>query len=146
MTNFGDRLKKLRIEKELTQDNLAQKFSLNKSSISRYEKNLQMPEVQTLIYFADFFHVSVDYLLCRTDKQNTFSELKDIKNCNHVCNEDTICDVGKILNNALELLNSKQTVILDGKILDEIDIEILTKSIMNGIEYAKISNRRGIYK
>ena len=69
MTTFGERLKELRNSKKLTQQQLADIFYLNKSSISRYEKNGQMPENEILQKLADFFEVSIDYLLCRTDEK-----------------------------------------------------------------------------
>lgn len=67
MTTFGERFKQLRKEKKLTQEQLAEKFFLNKSSISRYEQDKQIPEIDLLQKFADFFDVSLDYLLGRAD-------------------------------------------------------------------------------
>ena len=66
---FGSRLKALRLSKNLTQEKFANIFYLNKSSISKYEKDKNLPENQLLIKIADFFDVSVDYLLCRTSQQ-----------------------------------------------------------------------------
>ena len=66
---FGTRLKSLRQEKNLTQEKFANIFYLNKSSISKYEKDKNLPENQLLIKIADFFDVSVDYLLCRTSQK-----------------------------------------------------------------------------
>ena len=65
----GSRLKALRLSKNLTQEKFANIFYLNKSSISKYEKDKNLPENQLLIKIADFFDVSVDYLLCRTSQQ-----------------------------------------------------------------------------
>ena len=70
MTSFGDRFKSLRTEKNMTQQQLADLFFTKKSSISRYENNIQLPEIDTLQKFADFFDVSVDYLLCRSNYKN----------------------------------------------------------------------------
>jgi len=67
MTTFGERFKELRKELGMTQEELATKFYTTKSSISRYENNENIPEINTLQSFADFFDVSVDYLLGRTD-------------------------------------------------------------------------------
>lgn len=75
METFGERFKKLRLEKRLTQDKLAEMFFLNKSSISRYENNFQIPELELLNKFAQFFEVSVDYLLGRTDIRNPEKEI-----------------------------------------------------------------------
>ena len=75
MDTFGIRFKEARKEKSLTQEQLADKFHLKKSSISRYENDKQMPEVNLLKEFADFFGVTVDYLLgsesIKTEDLNT---------------------------------------------------------------------------
>ena len=75
MDTFGKRFKEARKEKRLTQEQLADKFHLKKSSISRYENGKQMPEVNLLKEFADFFGVTVDYLLgsesIKTEDLNT---------------------------------------------------------------------------
>lgn len=63
---FGKRFRALRTQKGLTQEKIADIFYLNTSSISKYEKDKSMPEIALLIQIADFFGVSVDYLLCRT--------------------------------------------------------------------------------
>jgi len=70
MATFGERVKKLRKEKGFTQDQLAEQFLLNKSSISRYEKDKQMPEFDMMLKLADFFNVSIDFLIGRS-KEST---------------------------------------------------------------------------
>ena len=72
--SFGSRLRKLRLSKNLTQEKFAEIFYLNKSSVSKYEKNKNFPENQLLIRIADFFDVSLDYLLCRTSQQKVLPE------------------------------------------------------------------------
>lgn len=67
MSTFAKRLKELRTESHLTQQELADKFYLNKSSISRYEQGKQMPEIDQLQKLAEFFDVSIDYLLGKTN-------------------------------------------------------------------------------
>lgn len=67
MATFGDRFKELRKSRQLTQEQIAKIFFLNKSSISRYEQNRQMPEISLLQKFAEFFDVSIDFLLGNTD-------------------------------------------------------------------------------
>ena len=61
-------LKKLRKEKGLSQLQLALKLGLNQNTISRYENGQREADHQTLIMFADFFGVTVDYLIGRTDE------------------------------------------------------------------------------
>ena len=79
MNTFGERFKNERKKKMLTQDELAQKFLLQKSSISRYENNKQMPETDLLKKFADFFDVSVDYLLSGENNEDDIDKKIDKK-------------------------------------------------------------------
>lgn len=61
------RLKELRKKKHISQVGLAMALDMNQNSISRYENGEREADYKTLIAFADFFNVSVDYLLERTD-------------------------------------------------------------------------------
>ena len=57
----------LREKKGISQLKLALDLGLNQNSISRYENELREADYKTLIAIADYFNVSVDYLLERTD-------------------------------------------------------------------------------
>ena len=61
------RLKLLRKQKHMSQLSLAMKLNPTQMSISRYETGKREPDLKTLILIADFFDVSIDYLLERTD-------------------------------------------------------------------------------
>ena len=61
------RLKKLRKERKISQLKLAMDLNMNQNSISRYETGAHEADYATLIKFADYFGVSIDYLLERTD-------------------------------------------------------------------------------
>lgn len=61
------RLKELRKKKGLTQIRLAIELNMSQNTISRYETGAHEPDVQTLIQLADYFNVSLDYLMERTD-------------------------------------------------------------------------------
>ncbi|MDD7516385.1 helix-turn-helix domain-containing protein [Ruminococcus flavefaciens] len=61
------RLKELRKKRHMTQQRLAIELNMTLNSISRYENEVREADYQTLIKFADFFNVSIDYLLERTD-------------------------------------------------------------------------------
>ena len=65
------RLKELRKAKKITQLKLAMDLHLNQNSISRYESGEREADYKTLIAFADYFDVSVDFLLGRTDNPET---------------------------------------------------------------------------
>ncbi len=61
------RLKQLRIKMGISQLKLALDLNMNQNSISRYENEVRQADYDTLIKFADYFNVSIDYLLERTD-------------------------------------------------------------------------------
>lgn len=65
--DFGERLKKLRTSKRLTQEELGKIVHVSKVSISGYERGERSPDRETLTDLADYFEVSTDYLLGRTD-------------------------------------------------------------------------------
>lgn len=68
--DFGEaamRLKELRKHKGMTQLRLAIELDTNQNTISRYESGERQADYQTLIRIADYFGVSIDYLLERTD-------------------------------------------------------------------------------
>lgn len=63
MVDFGNTLKKLRLQAGLTQKQLADKMGVTKAVISYYELQERYPSPEVLIKLASIFHVSTDYLL-----------------------------------------------------------------------------------
>ncbi|MBQ8133381.1 MAG: helix-turn-helix domain-containing protein [Lachnospiraceae bacterium] len=64
MDGFGDRLRKLRKEKDITQAVLAEQIGVVPSAIGKYERMPDsMPSVEALLKIAEYFNVSTDYLL-----------------------------------------------------------------------------------
>ncbi|MBQ3226633.1 MAG: helix-turn-helix transcriptional regulator [Clostridia bacterium] len=61
------RLKEIRMSKGITQLKLAMDLDTTQNTISRYETGAHEPGIRELIRIADYFQVSVDYLLERTD-------------------------------------------------------------------------------
>ena len=66
------RLKELRKQKGISQLKLAMDLSMNQNTISRYETGEREADYKTLIKIADYFNVSIDYLLERTDNPNRY--------------------------------------------------------------------------
>ena len=64
--SFNETLKKLRIEKKLTQEELAQATGLSRSAIGMYESGSREPNFETLEILADFFNVDMNTLLSKT--------------------------------------------------------------------------------
>ena len=60
-------LKKLRKENGLTQLSLQMKTGIEQALLSKYETGDRIPPTETLVLLADYYNVSIDYILCRTD-------------------------------------------------------------------------------
>lgn len=80
---YGDILKKLRNEKGLSQQELTDRLNINRSTYARYETSNTQPDYDTLKLLADYFEVSTDYILGRTEnpnkeKNNEFDPMSEI--------------------------------------------------------------------
>ena len=60
-------LKLLRKNKKLTQIGLQMATGIEQTLLSKFENGERVPPTETLIRLADFYNVSIDYILCRTD-------------------------------------------------------------------------------
>ena len=65
--DFKTRIKQLRLERKLSQKQLAANTSLTEHAIQRYEYGERKPAFDALIALADYFDVSLDYLVGRSD-------------------------------------------------------------------------------
>lgn len=75
---FSRRLKKLRMKKHLSQDKLSKKFKISPSTLSQYENEKRIPDLETILKIADYFEVSLDYLVGRTIHNSYDQRSKDI--------------------------------------------------------------------
>lgn len=64
---FAERLEELRIKKGITTVQLSREIGVSKQAISQFEKAANYPHVNTLTALADYFDVSLDYLVGRSD-------------------------------------------------------------------------------
>lgn len=60
-------LRKLRKDRKLTQIALQMQTGIEQALISKFENGERIPPTETLLILADFYNVSIDYILCRTD-------------------------------------------------------------------------------
>ena len=67
MPNFASRIRELRTERKMKQQELADTFSVRVRTYQGYEYGESYPEVAKLIAIADYFDVSLDYLVGRSD-------------------------------------------------------------------------------
>ena len=63
-------LKLLRKNKGYTQIAVQMKTGIEQALLSKFENGERVPPTETLIRLADFYGVSIDYILCRTDNPN----------------------------------------------------------------------------
>jgi transcriptional regulator with XRE-family HTH domain len=68
---LSKRLKQLRDEINLTQEELAKLLNLSRGTYAHYELGKRQPDYDTLMSIANFFEVSVDYLLGNSDSRNS---------------------------------------------------------------------------
>lgn len=74
---IGERLKKLRNERNLTQEEAAKRLGIVRSTYSNYESGKREPDFDTTKLLANFFEVSVDYLLGKTESRFTNDQARN---------------------------------------------------------------------
>ncbi len=65
------RLRELRENKNLTQSDIAKLLKITQQQYSEYELGIRIIPLKKIIILADFYNVSIDYLLSRTNKKNS---------------------------------------------------------------------------
>lgn len=105
---FGSRLRDLRNEKKLTQDDLGKMLNVSGKTIGAWERDSRQPNIEAINKIASIFNVSTDYLLGNVEK-------KDDDNVDYVA-------LDKALDNARSF---------DGEPMDDHDREIL-RGILKG--------------
>ena len=79
MTAFGDNLKRIRLDRGMTQDELADLLDTSKQVISRYENGLRSPKVSTVAAFARALKVPITALTGETDDDSGLDPLWDYR-------------------------------------------------------------------
>lgn len=73
--SFGEKLFQLRTERGIFQKELAEYLSVSVGTISNYENSVHSPDLETLCRFAEYFHVSTDFLLELTGNADSMEDL-----------------------------------------------------------------------
>lgn len=71
MRSLGKTIKQLREKKHISQKDFAEQLNISNVVLSRYENDIRKPDYDTLEKIADYFEVSTDYLLGRSDTPAT---------------------------------------------------------------------------
>lgn len=83
--NFGNNLKKIRQEKEMTQEELAKKINTSRSNIANYENDKNMPSIEILNNLSEALNCSTDYLLGKSDKKTNTSDIDNLDKKIYMC-------------------------------------------------------------
>ena len=81
MDSFGTRLANFRRERNLTQNEIADRLNISAQAVSKWENDLTSPDIETLIKLSEIFNISVDELVGRKSSDSEFvptEERKDI--------------------------------------------------------------------
>lgn len=74
MATFAERLRKLRNEKDITLDELAEILETTKATLSRYENSLREPKAEFVQRVANYFNVTTDYIMGQSDFRESADE------------------------------------------------------------------------
>jgi transcriptional regulator with XRE-family HTH domain len=74
---FGDNLKEVRTEKNLSQGDLAEMLGVHPTQLSRYERNLSSPSLELIVKLANALEVPTDRLIYGSKEQKVKTQLKD---------------------------------------------------------------------
>jgi transcriptional regulator with XRE-family HTH domain len=140
MATLGERIKEERLARKMTQTELGNICGVTKYTISLYESNKSTPSDDIKNILANFFHVSIDYLLGRTDVKTAYKSSSEVDSYNPELNDKDKRDIEKMTDKFLKGLEGG--AMLNGEILDESDLELFKRAVKNGLEYAKISNKK----
>ncbi|MCB2308726.1 helix-turn-helix domain-containing protein [Clostridium estertheticum] len=130
MNTFGERFKSIRLSKKLTQQQIANEFNrrygyaFTKTTISQYENNKRVPEMNAVRNFVKYFNVSLDYLLC-----NDIHVVKELGQKYNMLNDSEFIELEKIATLIKNLAE-------DGRILlNNIEISARQRqTLLNGID------------
>lgn len=129
---FPIRLKSLRKSLDRTQEDIAKILNVRRSTYGEYERGKIVPPVDKMKILADYFCVSVDYLMGNTNLKT-----------HHERNEKKPYDISYQLKIMLDNLHdNKSALTIDGKLIDEESREVLTASLESSLKMVQMISKR----
>lgn len=83
--SFGNNLKKIRQEHDMTQEELAKRINTSRSNIANYENDKNMPSIEILNKLSEILNCSTDYLLGKSDTRNNTSNIDESDKKFYMC-------------------------------------------------------------
>lgn len=127
---LGDKVKLLRKQNKITQQELAKALKLSRSTIAMIESNKQGASNDTLLKLSKALNTTIDYLLSDEEENNNVKDVQISKRAEK--------DIKKALSETLEQLeNSQDALMFDGEPIDDETRELLRLSLENSMRLAK---------
>ena len=112
MGNFQNVFRQLRLSSNLTQNEMAEKIGISRSTIGMYETGAREPDFETLEKIADYFNVDTDFLLGRTSQTTllpeTIGAYSKTRELTAVYEQLSPHNQGKVLTYSKSLLSTQQ--------------------------------------
>lgn len=135
MRVFAKRLKTVRLERNISVDELAEAVKVNRSTINRYEsggfKSIKEDKLESI---ANYLSVNKDYLLGKSDDKYTVNVLDQLSKKQYV-------DITKIVRFTTDLVK-QNNVTLDGEPISEVNTEYLIDAMELALEMLKKKNKK----
>lgn len=120
---LGSRIKMLRTQKGLTQEQFSEMFQVSKSNVSKYENGSIEPNYDLLVKIANYFGVSTDYLLGNSsDPELTAKDEKDI---------------AKRIEEITQDLENTEVLMLHGEIMDDETKDLIKSAMETAVKISK---------
>lgn len=97
---IGDRIRILRIKQGITQETLAKQLHVSPQAVSKWENHIATPDISSLIPLADYFEVTVDYLL--RDDQDWQEEITPFLEIKLQKKKNSFAFIGYVKNNSAQ--------------------------------------------
>lgn len=113
---IGEKITELRKKAHLTQKQLASALNLSSAAVSKWETGVSIPDIDMIYALADFFHVSMDTLLCYTPNQSRVILFLNNQNCEHQARQALsqkgmiVCGVATTLTELTQMLCSEKNI------------------------------------
>ena len=115
MATFAENITALRKKQNKKRQEVADDLGISRSSLEYYEKNKRKPDIEVLTKIADYYNVSADYLLGRTNAETTDKDLR------------FVCEYTGLNENAIMTLRNSECTWDNLTILHDSSIVILIK-------------------
>lgn len=132
---LNEKLRKIRNELGLTQEDVAKKIGVTRSAYTQYETGKRSPDLETLKLIARTFNVSIDFLL-------DVSSVETAQTTNTKLTPENKKDIAKQMDTLRETLENSEGLMFNGDELNDETKDLLLALLEKDIETATITNKK----